>query len=108
MMVLNKCEHGVSWVKMDGQRIQDGVNPLERSLVKRQIPARTGKVEQIAARSPARIGHQRPIHVATPANLCRHNHAQFIILGIKRRLDGLFKVLGSDRCQKGQYIFQLF
>jgi cyclic beta-1,2-glucan synthetase len=45
----DKCEHGVSRVEMDGQRMQDGVIPLERSLVKHRILVRMGRTEQIAA-----------------------------------------------------------
>jgi cyclic beta-1,2-glucan synthetase len=37
------CEQGVSWVEMDGQRLQHGVIPLHRSLVKHRILVRMGK-----------------------------------------------------------------
>jgi cyclic beta-1,2-glucan synthetase len=37
-------ERGVSWVEMDGQRMRDGVIPLDRSLVKHRILVRMGKV----------------------------------------------------------------
>ena len=37
------CERGVSWVEMDGQRLQHGVIPLHRSLVKHRILVRMGK-----------------------------------------------------------------
>jgi cyclic beta-1,2-glucan synthetase len=48
------CQRGVAWVEMDGQRMQDKVIPLERSLVKHRIlvhmafPARPNKVPKIA------------------------------------------------------------
>jgi cyclic beta-1,2-glucan glucanotransferase len=37
-----KCERGVSWVEMDGQRVLDGVIPLDRNLVKHRILVRMG------------------------------------------------------------------
>jgi cyclic beta-1,2-glucan synthetase len=37
------CERGVSWVEMDGQRVRDGVIPLERDLVKHRILVHMGK-----------------------------------------------------------------
>ena len=37
------CERGVSWVEMDGQRVNDGVIPLDRDLVKHRILVRMGK-----------------------------------------------------------------
>jgi cyclic beta-1,2-glucan synthetase len=39
------CERGVAWVEMDGQRVTDGVIPLERGLVKHQIRVRMGNDE---------------------------------------------------------------
>jgi cyclic beta-1,2-glucan synthetase len=41
-----KCERGVSWVEMDGQRIWDGVIPLDRGLVKHRILVHMGNPEQ--------------------------------------------------------------
>lgn len=38
-----KCERGVLWVEMDGQRVRDGVIPLDRGLVKHRILVRMGK-----------------------------------------------------------------
>jgi cyclic beta-1,2-glucan synthetase len=40
------CERGVSWVEMDGQRMRDGVIPLDRGLVKHRILIHMGKSEQ--------------------------------------------------------------
>jgi cyclic beta-1,2-glucan synthetase len=40
------CERGVSWVEMDGQRMRDGVIPLDRALVKHRILVHMGKPEQ--------------------------------------------------------------
>jgi cyclic beta-1,2-glucan synthetase len=40
------CERGVSWVEMDGQRMRDGVIPLDRGLVKHRILVHMGKPEQ--------------------------------------------------------------
>ena len=40
-----KCERGVSWVEMDGQRVRDGLIPLERGLVKHRILVRMGTPE---------------------------------------------------------------
>jgi cyclic beta-1,2-glucan synthetase len=40
------CERGVSWVEMDGQRMRDGVIPLDRGLVKHRILVHMGKSEQ--------------------------------------------------------------
>jgi cyclic beta-1,2-glucan synthetase len=40
------CERGVSWVEMDGQRMRDGVIPLDRGLVKHRILVRMGKSGQ--------------------------------------------------------------
>jgi cyclic beta-1,2-glucan synthetase len=37
------CERGVSWVEMDGQRIRDGVIPLDRGLVKHRVLVHMGK-----------------------------------------------------------------
>ncbi|MBE0556194.1 MAG: glycosyltransferase 36 associated protein, partial [Proteobacteria bacterium] len=37
-----KCERGVSWVEMDGQRVRDGMIPLERGLVKHRILVHMG------------------------------------------------------------------
>jgi cyclic beta-1,2-glucan synthetase len=42
------CERGVSWVEMDGQRMRDGVIPLDRGLVKHRILVHMGKSEQAA------------------------------------------------------------
>ncbi|MFH0801431.1 MAG: glucoamylase family protein [bacterium] len=36
------CERGVSWVEMDGRRLEDQVIPLEQSLVKHRILVRMG------------------------------------------------------------------
>jgi len=41
-----KCGRGVSWVEMDGQRVRDGVIPLDRGLVKHRILVHMGKPEQ--------------------------------------------------------------
>jgi len=38
----------VSWVEMDGQRVRDGVIPLDRGLVKHRILVHMGKPEQAA------------------------------------------------------------
>ena len=38
-------ERGVSWLEMDGQRLSDGVIPLERGFVKHRILVRLGKPE---------------------------------------------------------------
>jgi cyclic beta-1,2-glucan synthetase len=40
------CERGVSWVEMDGQRMRDGVIPLDQGLVKHRILVHMGKSEQ--------------------------------------------------------------
>jgi len=40
-----KCERGVSWVEMDGQRLRDGVIPLDRGLVKHRILVHMGNPE---------------------------------------------------------------
>jgi cyclic beta-1,2-glucan synthetase len=40
------CERGVLWVEMDGQRVRDGVIPLDRGSVKHQILVHMGKPEQ--------------------------------------------------------------
>ena len=37
------CERGVAWVEMDGQRIKDGVIPLDRDLVKHRVVVRMGQ-----------------------------------------------------------------
>ena len=37
------CERGISWVEMDGQRVNDGVIPLGRDLVKHRVLVRMGK-----------------------------------------------------------------
>ncbi len=46
MCMLNPIEHGrergVAWVEIDGQRICDGVIPLERGLVKHKVLVRMG------------------------------------------------------------------
>jgi cyclic beta-1,2-glucan synthetase len=42
------CERGVSWVEMDGQRMRDGVIPLDRGLVKHRVLVHMGKPEQAA------------------------------------------------------------
>ena len=39
------CERGVSWVEMDGQRLRDGLIPLDRGLVKHRILVHMGKPE---------------------------------------------------------------
>ena len=36
----NGCERGVAWVEMDGQRMINGVIPLERGLVKHRVVVR--------------------------------------------------------------------
>jgi cyclic beta-1,2-glucan synthetase len=41
-------EQGVSRVEMDGKRMQDGIIPLERSLIKHRIIVHMGKPEQAA------------------------------------------------------------
>ncbi len=40
------CESGVMWLEMDGQRVQDGVIALQRSLVKHQVLVRMGDPDQ--------------------------------------------------------------
>jgi cyclic beta-1,2-glucan synthetase len=42
------CERGVSWVEMDGQRMRDGMIPLDRDLVKHRILVHMGKPGQAA------------------------------------------------------------
>jgi len=42
----NRFQRGVSWVEMDGQRLPDGLVPLERTLVKHRILVRMGEPEQ--------------------------------------------------------------
>jgi cyclic beta-1,2-glucan synthetase len=42
------CERGVAWVTLDGQRVPDGVIPLERSLVQHRILVHMGKPEPAA------------------------------------------------------------
>jgi cyclic beta-1,2-glucan synthetase len=42
------CERGVSWVEMDGQRMRNGMIPLDRGLVKHRILVHMGKPEQAA------------------------------------------------------------
>jgi cyclic beta-1,2-glucan synthetase len=42
------CERGVSWVEMDGRRLQDGLIPLDRSLVKHRVLVHMGKPEHSA------------------------------------------------------------
>jgi cyclic beta-1,2-glucan synthetase len=42
------CEQGVSWVEMDGRRVQHAVIPLDRGLVKHRILVHMGKPEQTA------------------------------------------------------------
>ena len=37
------CEHGLSWIEMDGRRLEDRVIPLTRDLVKHDILARMGR-----------------------------------------------------------------
>lgn len=37
------CETGVAWVDLDGQRVQDGVIPLGRELIKHRVLVRMGK-----------------------------------------------------------------
>ncbi|MGA9121465.1 MAG: glucoamylase family protein [Bacteroidota bacterium] len=37
------CEHGVSWVEMDGQRLEGGVIPLSQDFVKHRVVVRMGK-----------------------------------------------------------------
>ncbi len=43
------CEQGVSWVEMDGQRMNGGVIPLGRDLVKHRIVVRMGNPNPSAA-----------------------------------------------------------
>jgi cyclic beta-1,2-glucan glucanotransferase len=38
-------ERGVAWVELDGQRLKDGVIPLERTLVKHRVLVHMGKPE---------------------------------------------------------------
>ena len=45
-------ERGVAWVEMDGQRVTDGVIPLERGLVKHQVVVRMGMPEQTLGYRP--------------------------------------------------------
>ena len=40
-------ERGVSWVEMDGQRLRDGLIPLDRALIKHQIIVHMGKPAQM-------------------------------------------------------------
>ncbi|MBN2428835.1 MAG: hypothetical protein JXK94_10915, partial [Deltaproteobacteria bacterium] len=47
----HNCERGVAWVELDGQRVTDGVVPLERSLVKHQVVVRMGNLEQTLMQS---------------------------------------------------------
>jgi len=42
------CERGVSWVEMDGQRMRNGMIPLDRGLVKHRILVHMGKPQQAA------------------------------------------------------------
>jgi len=42
------CEHGVAWVEMDGQRVPDGIIPLERGLIKHRILVHVGNSEHDA------------------------------------------------------------
>jgi cyclic beta-1,2-glucan synthetase len=51
------CERGVSWVEMDGQRLRDGVIPLERNLVKHRILVRMGKSDQASCDVPPADRH---------------------------------------------------
>ncbi|MBV5306679.1 MAG: cyclic beta 1-2 glucan synthetase [Desulfobulbaceae bacterium] len=37
------CRHGVAWVEMDGQRMHDGVIPLEQGLMIHQVQVRMGR-----------------------------------------------------------------
>ena len=37
------CERGVSWIEMDGRRLEDRVIPLTRDLVRHEILVRMGK-----------------------------------------------------------------
>jgi cyclic beta-1,2-glucan synthetase len=46
-----KREHGVAWVEMDGQRVPEGMIPLERSLIKHRILVHMGDPEQTMAGS---------------------------------------------------------
>jgi cyclic beta-1,2-glucan synthetase len=41
----DRCERGVSWVEVDGQRLPDGLVRLERGLVKHRVLVRMGKPE---------------------------------------------------------------
>jgi cyclic beta-1,2-glucan synthetase len=41
----DRCERGLSWVEVDGQRLPDGLVPLERGLVKHRVLVRMGKPE---------------------------------------------------------------
>ena len=49
------CEHGVAWVEMDGQRLTDGVIPLERGLVKHQLSLSGWGTWRIRARTQVEI-----------------------------------------------------
>jgi len=40
------CEHGVSWIEMDGRRLEDHQIPLERGFVRHEILLRMGKPER--------------------------------------------------------------
>jgi cyclic beta-1,2-glucan synthetase len=51
------CERGVSWVEMDGQRLRDGVIPLERGLVKHRILVRMGTSERASCDVPPANRH---------------------------------------------------
>ena len=44
-------QHGVAWVEMDGQRLPEGIIPLERSLVKHRVLVHMGDPEQTTADS---------------------------------------------------------
>ena len=41
----NRFERGVAWLEMDGQRLTNGVIPLERGLVKHRVVVRMGEPE---------------------------------------------------------------
>ena len=38
-----RCEHGVSWIEVDGRRTEDQVIPLTRELVRHEVLVRMGK-----------------------------------------------------------------
>jgi len=51
-----RCERGVAWLEMDGQRLPDGLVPLERGLVKHRILVRMGTAADSSPRCGAAGG----------------------------------------------------